>query len=72
MVAGIKQSYFRLEQSRQMSETTHRLASSMPLQKAGFEDDSMAAKARVEAEMYQSDPDYCQALAQLKTLIDQR
>ncbi len=75
VAAGVKHSYFALERARQMSEVTHRLASSTQLQKTSFGQDSAqirAARARVEAEMYQSDLDYCQALAELKTLMGER
>jgi outer membrane protein TolC len=73
VAAGVKHSYFALERSRQLSEMTHRMASLPQLQKASFEEAQIAAaRARVEAEMYQSDFDYLQALAQLKTLMGER
>lgn len=69
--AGVKNSFFELERSRQLSELTRRLASGAHLQNASHGESSSqaaASKARIEAEMYRSDLEYRQALTQLKTL----
>jgi outer membrane protein TolC len=76
-VAGaVKSSHLELERMQQLSELTRRLASGIELQKARYDepgaDLAAARKAKVEAEMFQADRDYCQALANLKTLIGER
>jgi outer membrane protein TolC len=76
-VAGaVKSSHLELERLQQLSELTRRLASGIELQKARYDepgaDLAAARKAKVEAEMFQADRDYCQALANLKTLIGER
>jgi hypothetical protein len=58
---------------RQLSELTRRLASAIQVQRASYEENSAvntaAKKAKMEAEMFQADLDYRQALATLKTLM---
>lgn len=76
-VAGaVKSSHLELERLQQLSELTRRLASGIELQQASYDepgaDLAAARKAKVEAEMFQADRDYCQALANLKTLIGER
>ncbi len=76
-VAGaVKNSYFELERSRQLSELTRRLDSAIQVQRAGYEENSAeilaAKKAKVEAEMFQADLDYRQALARLKILMGEQ
>jgi outer membrane protein TolC len=74
--ASVKNSILELGRSRQMSELTRRLDSAVQLQRASYEGnntESIAAKkAKVEAEMYQADLDYRQALAKLKTLMGEK
>ncbi len=76
VAASVKTSHFELERSRQLSELTRRLDSAIQLQKASYEDNGaeiLAAKrAKVEAEMFQADLDYRQALAKLKTVMGER
>jgi hypothetical protein len=52
------------------------LASGIELQKASYDENgsevATARKAKVEAEMFQADLDYREALANLKTLIGER
>ena len=73
VAAAVKTSHFELERSRQLSELTRRLGSAIQLQKAAYDESSSeilaAKKAKVEAEMFQADLDYRQALAKLKTLM---
>jgi outer membrane protein TolC len=76
VAATVKSSHFELERSRQLSELTRRLASAIQLQRASYEENSAeitaAKKAKIEAEMFQADLDYRQALARLKTLMGDR
>jgi outer membrane protein TolC len=73
VAASVKNSHLELERLRQLSELTRRLASAIQVQKASYEENSAvnsaAKKAKVEAEMFQADLDYRQALARLKTLM---
>ncbi len=76
-VAGaVKSSHLELERLQQLSELTRRLASGIELQKASYDENgadlAVARKAKVEAEMFQADLDYRQALASFKTLIGER
>jgi outer membrane protein TolC len=76
VAAAVKNSHFELERSRQLSELTRRLDSAIQLQRASYEEDSAEIlaekKVKVEAEMFQADLDYRQALARLKTLMGER
>ena len=76
VAAAVKSSHLELERLQQLSELTRRLASGIELQKASYDENAadMAAerKAKVEAEMFQADLDYLQALANLKTLMGER
>jgi outer membrane protein TolC len=76
VAASVKNSVLELERSRQLSELTRRLDSALQVQRASYEENSteiMAEKkAKVEAEMFQADLDYRQALGRLKTLIGER
>lgn len=76
VAAAVKSSHLELEHSQQLSELTRRLVSDIELQKASYDENAadMAAerKAKVEAEMFQADLDYLQALANLKTLMGER
>jgi outer membrane protein TolC len=76
VAAAVKSSHLELERLQQLSELTRRLASGIELQKASYDENAadMAAarKAKVEAEMFQADLDYRQAIANLKTLIGER
>jgi outer membrane protein TolC len=76
VAASVKNSVFELERSRQLSELSRRLDSAIQMQRASYEENSaeiMAEKkAKVEAEMFQADLDYRQALARLKTLMGER
>jgi outer membrane protein TolC len=76
-VAGaVKNSHFEVERSRQLSELTRRLNSAIQVQRASYDENNAeivaAKKAKVEAEMFQADLDYRQALARLKTLMGER
>jgi outer membrane protein TolC len=74
--AAVKSSYLELERSRQLSELTRRLVSAIQLQKTSSEENApnieAAKEAKVEAEMFQADLDYSQALANLKALIGEQ
>jgi outer membrane protein TolC len=76
VAAAVKTSHFELERSRQLSELTRRLDSAIQLQRASYDENSgeifAAKKAKVEAEMFQADLDYRQALTKLKTLMGDR
>jgi outer membrane protein TolC len=76
VAASVKSSHFELERSRQLSELTRRLNSAIQLQKASYEDNNAeitaAKKAKVEAEMFQADLAYREALAKLKTLMGEK
>ena len=76
VAAAVKSSHFEVERSRQLSELTRRLDSAIQLQRASYDENSVeifaAKKAKVEAEMFQADLDYRQALAKLKTLMGER
>ena len=76
VAAAVKSSHLELERSQQLSELTRRLVSAVELQKASYDENSadVAAtrQAKLEAEMFQADLDYRQALANLKTLIGER
>jgi outer membrane protein TolC len=73
VAASVKNSHFELQRLRQLSELTRRLASTIQVQKASYEENSAvniaAKKAKIEAEMFQADLEYRQALAKLKTLM---
>ena len=76
VAGGVKTSHLELERLRQLSELTRRLDSSVHLERTSYEEkgaEVVAAKeAKVEAEMFQSDLDYRQALAKLKTLMGEQ
>ena len=76
VAASVKSSHLELERLQQLSELTRRLATGIELQKASYDENgadiAIARKAKVEAEMFQADLDYRQALANLKTLIGER
>jgi outer membrane protein TolC len=75
VAAGVKNSYFEMEQSRKLSELAHHLSSAILAQRVGYaEDDSELAvsRAKVEVEIFQADLDYRQALAQLRIEMGER
>jgi outer membrane protein TolC len=76
VTTSVKSSHFELERARQLSELTRRLDSAIKVQRASYEENSAeiiaAKKARIEAEMFQSDLDYRQALSRLKTLMGEQ
>ncbi len=76
VAASVKNSHLELQRSRQLSELTRRLDSAIRVQRTSYEENSAeviaAKKAKVEAEMFQSDLKYRQALANLKTLMGER
>jgi outer membrane protein TolC len=76
VAASVKSSHLELERLQQLSELTRRLATGIELQKASYDENgadiAVARKAKVEAEMFQADLDYRQALANLKTLMGER
>jgi outer membrane protein TolC len=73
IAAGVKSSHFELERSRQLSELTRRLSSAIQPQSVSYEGNgaeiAAAKKAKVEAEMFQADLEYRQALDRLKALM---
>ena len=76
VAASVKSSHFELERSRQLSELTRRLDSAIQLQRASYDENSAELraekKAKIEAETFQADLDYRQALAKLKTLMGEK
>jgi outer membrane protein TolC len=76
VAAAVKSSHFELQRSRQLSELTRRLDSAIQVQRASYEENGAeviaAKKAKVEAEMFQADLDYRQALSKLKTLMGEQ
>jgi outer membrane protein TolC len=76
VAASVKTSHFELERSRQLSELTRRLDSAIQLQQASYAENDAetraAKKAKVEAEMFQADLGYREALAKLKTLMGEK
>lgn len=70
--AAVKNSYFEMDRSRQLSELAQRLSAAIPLEKVSYAKDNpelAMSRAKVEVEMLQADLSYRQALAQLKTLM---
>jgi len=76
VAAAVKNSSLELERLRQLSELTRRLGSRIEVQKASYDENGAdiaeARKAKVEAEMFQADLDYRQALAKLRTLTGEK
>lgn len=76
VAAAVKSSHFELERSRQLGELTRRLDSAIQVQRTSYDENggetAAAKKAKVEAEMFQADLDYRQALTKLKTLMGER
>jgi outer membrane protein TolC len=76
VAASVKNSLFELQRSRQLSELTRRLDSAIQVQRTSYDANSseatVAKKAQVEAEMFESDLEYRQALAKVKTLMGER
>ena len=76
-VAGaVKSSHLEVERMQQLSELTRRLAAGIEMQKASYDENgaevAAARKAKIEAEMFEADLNYREALANLKTLIGER
>jgi hypothetical protein len=61
---------------RQLSELTRRLDSAIQLERTSYEktgaEVAAGKQAKVEAEMFQADLDYRQALARMKTLMGEQ
>jgi outer membrane protein TolC len=76
IAADVKKSYFELEQSRQLSQTTQEMGSSMAvLMNVSTNSESLevkAARAQVEIKMLQTDLAHRQAYARLKALMGSR
>ncbi len=76
VAAAVKSSHLELERSRQLCELTRRLDSAVQLQRTSYGENSAGIpagkKAKVEAEMFQADLDYRQALSKLKSLMGER
>ncbi len=73
VAAGVKSSHLELQRLRQMSDLSRRLVSAIQMEKVGYEENSAeitkAKKSKAEADMFQADLAYPQALARLKTLM---
>jgi outer membrane protein TolC len=75
VAAAVKNSYFEMDRSRQLSDLAHRLSAAIPLERTSYSKDDRGlaiARAKVEVEMFQADLDYRQALAQLRTLMGEQ
>lgn len=76
VAASVKSSLFELQRSRQLSELTRRLDSAIRVQRTNYDANSSEAtaakRAQVEAEMFQADLEYRQALSKVKTLMGER
>jgi len=75
VAANVKSSYFAMERARQLSELAHRMASAVPVQATDYAPENaelFLTKARLEAEMFQADLEYGEALAGLKGLMHER
>jgi outer membrane protein TolC len=76
IAANVKKSYFELEQSRQLSQTTQEMGSSMAvLMNVSTNSESLevkAARAQVEIKMLQADLAHRQAYARLDALMSSR
>ena len=75
VATAVKTSYFEMDRSRQLSELARRLSAAIPVERVGYtksDPDLAVSQAKVEAEIFQADLDYRQALAQLKTLMGER
>jgi outer membrane protein TolC len=73
LAASVKTSHFELERSRQLSQLARRMATTVQAQRVSYEENGAeivaAKKAKVEAEMFQADLGYRQALSKLKALM---
>src|SRR5215467_3305719 len=73
IAANIKKSYFELERSRQLSQMAQRMGSSvarsMNVNSASESSEVKAARANMEAEMFEADLAHRQAFARLKALL---
>jgi hypothetical protein len=75
VAASVKSSYFATQRSRQLSEMRHRLASATRLRTVSLQEDSLdssATRAEFEAEMFETDLEYRQALSKLKALMGEK
>lgn len=75
VAASVKNSYFELERSRQLSELHRQLASTIQMRRTSSrEDDSdfTAARTKTEAAMFEADLEYRQALSKLKALMGEQ
>lgn len=75
-VAGqVRNTFFDLERSRQLSELAHRLSADISLDRVDYSKDDpelASSRAKVDLEMLQADLEYRQSLAQLKILMGER
>ena len=72
VAASIKNSYFELQRSRQLTQLARRMASATRIVEASYQPDNPdvdSARARVEADMFRAELEYRQAYARLKSLM---
>lgn len=72
VAAAVKSSYFELERSRQFTQLARRMASKTRVVEASYNPDDPeveSARARMEAEVFQTELEYRQAYAKLKALM---
>jgi outer membrane protein TolC len=75
IAAGVKSSYLEMERSRQLSELRHHLATAARLKETGSAEPTRgltAFQAKAEAEMFEADLAYRQALTRLKALMGEQ
>jgi outer membrane protein TolC len=75
VAASIKNSYFELQRSRQLTQLARRMAAATRLVEASYQPDNPeveSARAKVEADMFRAELEYRQAFARLKSLMGER
>jgi outer membrane protein TolC len=68
----IKNSYYEMDRSRQLSDLAHRLNNAVPVERASYSKENpelTTTRAKIEIEMLQADLVYRKSLSQLKTLM---
>jgi outer membrane protein TolC len=72
VAAGVKNSYFELDRSRQLSQLARRMVSGAQVLNASYQPGTPeveAARAKMEADMFRAELEYRQAYARLKSLM---
>jgi outer membrane protein TolC len=75
VATSVKNSYFELQRSRELSDRRHQMTYALQLRNASLqenEQDATSSQAQAEADMFEADFEYSQALAKLKGLMGAR